>query len=531
MGHVRDDQRLVFSHQFDLSVLSMGWWSNEDIGLTEESLKTMSRYRKITTICCAAVFALGLAACGGGDDGIPVAERDAAVAAEQAKTQALQMEIDALRAQLGLDPAGDEKLDASVKDLQDEVKRLQDQIQAAADQDRMDQEKADTAAAAAMAAKLYAGIGAPTDDSNVAARRYAAYGGAGIEVKIGTDTDGSTATLMEDKKTMVAAHHGWEGMRFAKASSMADENSYEAMVYSNVGKPMEGDALGESVDQATLAGNASGVVIPSITRTTGTERIKQPESDPDGRTKFNFPGSYQGVSGTYSCALPAEGDTCTAAVASNGKGFTLGNGGTGGMWTFKPTDPDDKTMSTPDAAYSSYGWWIRTDADGKVIVSAFDTFKGTVPDGEAVTGIDLKGTAMYMGGAAGKYALSSSTGGTNDAGHFTADVMLSADFDENKISGMVDNFMGADGEMRNWSVELMKTDINPADGALTGLNGAGMPETKWTLDGTAAAASGEWSGALREMGKDDVPQVATGTFYSHYGSDGKIVGAFGANVQ
>ena len=481
----------------------------------------MSRYRNFTTICCAAVFALGLAACGGGDDGISVADRDAAVAAEQAKTDALQMEINALRAQLGLDPEDDPA--ASIQDLQDEVARLQGQIQAAADKARMDQEKADTAAAAAMAAKLYAGIGAP------AAARHAAYGTGDDASKIMVTIDGAAVPLSEDKKTMVAAHHGWEGMRFAKASSMADPNSYEAMVYSNVGKPMEGPKLTLTpagvVDQVDLT--AADVVIPSITRTTGTEMIKQPDSNPDGRTKFNFPGSFKGVSGTYSCDL-SDGGTCTAAVAS--KGFTL-SGADGGTWTFKPTDPEDKTMSIADVAYSSYGWWIRTDADGKVIVSAFHDFKGTVPDGEAVTGIDLKGTAMYMGGAAGKYALSSSTGGTNDSGHFTADVMLSADFDENKISGMVDNFMGADGEMRNWSVELMKTDINPADGALTGLNGAGMPETKWTLDGTAAAASGEWSGALREMGKDDVPQVATGTFYSHYGSDGKIVGAFGANVQ
>ena len=486
----------------------------------------MSRYRKITTICCAAVFALGLAACGGGDDGIPVAERDAAVAAEQAKTEALQMEIDALRAQLGLDPAGDEKLDASVKDLQDEVKRLQDQIQAAADQDRMDQEKADTAAAAAMAAKLYTGIIKPMGSiadgaENTRAAGYDGSNNNAFKVKIG---DSEAMTLSEDKDTMVAAHHGWEGMRFAKASSTADKISYEAMVYSNVGKPEEGMPLNltnEVVAQGDLT--AADVVIPSITRTTGTETIKKPTPNPDGRTIFNFPGSFKGVSGTYSCDL-SSGMTCTAAVADNGKGFTLS--GDGGTWTFKPTNPEDKTMSTPDAAYSSYGWWIRTDADGKVIVSAFDTFKGTDDGNGGVSNITaLNGTAVYMGGAAGKYALSSSTGGTNDSGHFTADVMLSADFNTEMISGTVDNFMGADGEMRNWSVELMKSGISN-DGDI------GSSEmTKWTIDGTTAAASGEWSGNLREMGKDGVPEVATGTFYSHYGSDGKIVGAFGANVQ
>ena len=145
MGHVRDDQRLVFSHQFDLSVLSMGWWSNEDIGLTEESLKTMSRYRKITTICCAAVFALGLAACGGGDDGIPVAERDAAVAAEQAKTEALQKELAALRTQLGLEDDGN--VGNSVAALQAEVTRLEGLVEA-------EEEKQAMANAAAMTAKL-----------------------------------------------------------------------------------------------------------------------------------------------------------------------------------------------------------------------------------------------------------------------------------------------------------------------------------------------------------------------------------------
>ena len=487
-------------------------------GLTEESLKTMSRYRNFTTICCAAVFALGLAACGGGDDGISVADRDAAVAAEQAKTDALQMEINALRAQLGLDPEDDPA--ASIQDLQDEVARLQGQIQAAADKARMDQEKADTAAAAAMAAKLYAGIGKPMGglaDGDLMTRA-AGYDGTdenAFKVKI---DDSGAMTLSEDKDTMVAAHHGWEGMRFAKASSTADPNSYEAMVYSNVGKPMEGAKLmltAGVVEQGELT--AADVVIPSITRTSGTEKIERPKSNPDGQTIFNFPGSYQGVSGTYSCTLPEAENNCTAAVALNGKGFTLG--GAGGTWTFKPSDPEDKTMSTPDAAYSSYGWWIRTDADGKVIVSAFDTFKGTTADTGAADISSLNGTAMYMGGAAGKYALSSSTGGTNDSGHFTADVMLSADFDENKISGMVDNFMGADGEMRNWSVELMKSDIGTSK------------MTKWTIDGTTAAASGEWSGNLREGGTDGVPKVATGTFYSHYGSDGKIVGAFGANVQ
>ena len=44
-------------------------------------------------------------------------------------------------------------------------------------------------------------------------------------------------------------------------------------------------------------------------------------------------------------------------------------------------------------------------------------------------------------------------------------------------------------------------------------------------------ASGEWSGTLYNNGDDGVPQVGTGTFYSTYGSEGKMVGAFGVDKQ
>ena len=72
------------------------------------------------------------------------------------------------------------------------------------------------------------------------------------------------------------------------------------------------------------------------------------------------------------------------------------------------------------------------------------TDRGDVPN---ATGLDaLEGTATYMGGAAGKYALRSSTGGTNDAGHFTARATLNADFSDDSITGTIDNFMGADGK-------------------------------------------------------------------------------------
>ena len=53
------------------------------------------------------------------------------------------------------------------------------------------------------------------------------------------------------------------------------------------------------------------------------------------------------------------------------------------------------------------------------------------------------------------------------------------------------------------------------------------------LTRTAADAAGQWSGNFSGTTDTDggVPEVATGTFYSEYGTAGKMVGAFGVNKQ
>ena len=141
------------------------------------------------------------------------------------------------------------------------------------------------------------------------------------------------------------------------------------------------------------------------------------------------------------------------------------------------------------------------------------------------------GTATYTGGAAGKYALRSSTGGTNDAGHFTANAMLEADFNDDMITGTIDGFVGADGESRDWSVELMESGVGDT-GIILGSDGTGdQMMTVWTIGGTDGDAAGGWQGTLQNNGDDGVPKVGTGTFYSEFGEAGKMVGAFGVNLQ
>ena len=412
---------------------------------------------------------------------------------------------------------------------------------------------------AATAAKLYAGVSMPVGDANTPAAtdRAAAYNDAGtptdatadtrILVTIGNGTDTpAPIVLSEDKETTVTANHGWAGKRYADP---AGGDMVEAYVYSNVEAPKQGRKFGSAaavtdtgayeyqladgaLAAASLTAAPANVAITGVTRTAGTETFKLPDPNPNNVQIITRSGSFHGVSGTYSCDTGAGRDgTCTAAVAAAG-GFTLGGTGT---WTFKPSSAEARVMESADTAYASYGWWLRKAAnDGPFTASAFHDVKGTVTALVDATLNALEGTATYMGGAAGKYALASSTGGTNDAGHFTARATLEADFGDGTaggtITGTIDSFMGADGMGRDWSVELKEASITAAAPIAT-LTRTDDNDTVWTIGETAAAASGEWSGALRNQGDDGVPQVATGTFYSEYGTAGKIVGAFGANVE
>ncbi len=501
----------------------------------------------------------GLAACGGGGGStdtsmMPTPEEmcDAAggrynddgtcSSAAEVQIEGLQAQIAALRTQLGLAPSDD--IGASITELQNELAALQKQVNDAADAE----DKATMEAAVATAAKLHAGISAPvgTVGTYTADDRIAGYNTAesAIVVQIGDGTSTATeptATLSADDDTMVAAHHGWTGTRYADPAGGAE---YEAIVYSNVEAPTMGRKFG-SADAVTPAGAyeyrlasgalpsaqfaAANVAFTGVTRTAGTEPFSLPDPNPTGADNILIPGSYHGVSGTYSCAPSDAAVGCSAAVAANG-GFTVSSADT---WTFTPSNAEARVMDAEDANYASYGWWLHKAAfETSFNASAFVDEVGTVA---AATDLDtLNGTATYVGGAAGKYALSSTTGGTNDAGHFTARATLEADFSvndgtdttTNAITGTLDMFMGADDQPRDWEVELMGSPITDEGG----IGGAAVG-TAWTIGGAAADESGSWSGTLRNNGTDGVPQVATGTFYTEYGTAGKMVGAFGANKQ
>ena len=420
------------------------------------------------------------------------------------------------------------------------------------------QENAD---ALAMARKLHAGISMPTaTDTGTADTRFAEYvttagtpAGASVgDIKI-TISDGAadTVALSEDKTATVAPLHGWTGQRFERSED--DEGTYEAIVYSHIEATM-GDKFGSTaavsddgdfeyridndgmlaVDTTANTAYVNLIGGSNFDHQAGVKRFPLPEPNPGGATIVTVRGTFHGVSGTYTCT-PASA-VCAANVS--GDGFELGTvptatnpafTGGGGAWMFKPTDANDRVTDSGDSSYPSFGWWLyKSEDDSDYTASSFVDRFGAA---DAASGLNpLNGTATYMGGAVGKYALTSSTGGTNDAGHFTARAKLDADFNDNTsttaITGTIDQFVGADGESRNWSVKLNGSAIS--DGGGIGTPTAG---TEWTIGETAADDAGNWTGSLQENGDDGVPTIATGTFYSTYGTAGKMVGAFGANKQ
>ena len=399
----------------------------------------------------------------------------------------------------------------------------------------------------ATATKLYAGIGA-TPLVVTGGHAVAVDATSGVWSVDPADVAPANLTnqaLTADEDTMVAANHGWEGSRHT-ASGDAVTGTYEAVIYSHLDDPTvtEGavfsatytlDATtGETADVTGLTGHTTGrVASPSFDQDAGLKAFKPGTND----IRIMLGGSYQGVPGTYYCTPTDRAVGCTADVAD--MGFTLA----GGTWTFKPTNPAMKLMDTSadDTEYASYGWWLHKSEDGDTYTaSAFAVYRGTAPTVEISA---LRGSATYTGGAAGKYSLRGDTGGTNDAGHFTADVTLEATFaDTHSISGTVDNFTGGDGESRDWSVALSPSVVDDAGPIAGALAADGTPDstdtgpqmTTWTIGDVAGDAAGQWSGNLHEEGDDGVPAIATGTFFSTFGdsgNDGRMVGAFGVNVD
>lgn len=490
----------------------------------------MSSRLKLAGVALLASFAL--AACGGGGGGTGSTPTGPTQAEQIAM---LQGQIDALREQLGLGP--DDVLSDSVSDLQEELAELRQQAKDR--QDALDADAAKANSALAKALKAAIDIAKVAGDGTTAAvitptmiPVLDADGEAGTDE--GTEVDTVAITLK--KGDAVGSLGNWKGTDYAgmeAPTGAAAKNTGMARMYSNQG----------AAKAITFASEA-GAGVHGLTARTGA-----PVGDYDvpagdntniggfsttGTTSYDaedtVSGTFMKAPGTYTC-IATGGCTMAATEA----GVTVVDA----QWTFTPAA--GATLQQPDAQYLQFGWWVRKDKDGPTHAGVL--YREVVPQvGTAtlVTIVDsapLVGKASYAGAAAGKFAISDPLrAGHDNAGHFTANAKLDADFKAtgSTLSGMIDGFRLNDGsDDPGWSVELQKTGWDGTDKFATSAT-RDDDQTVWSINGAKGGASGAWEAQMFDENANDnsnVPTSVVGSFSSKIGSTHSMVGAFGAEKE
>ncbi len=395
------------------------------------------------------------------------------------------------------------------------------------------------------------------------------------------ETENPQAVTLEPKSGTVATLGGdWKGMDFAKTEGTGSSayTSDEARVYHNQGAPervpFSGGTNGKYNVVASGVDPLSGTDISSagfyagggtaavnLAGTSVSDMIEIPSFADEGtkryptgtnREAYEVAGTYDGAPGMYYC-VPTSGLLCSSTI-NDGELEGLG----GGTWYFKPNS--GAMVSSPDNTYLYFGWWVSKDKDGvptaasafvgNVATPAIAADAGDIRFGWASSSPPTAGTATYTGAAVGKYAYRDISGGTAHGGHFTASAELKAKFGPtttagNGVTGTIDNFRLNDGTTDpGWSVSLNRASWGNGGGAIAASSeddadavGYAPANTTWSINGNAAAKSGTWSGTMYDEKPGDapdgdgsnIPTVVTGTFYSEFSSEGRMVGAFGAN--
>ena len=439
------------------------------------------------------------------------------------------------------------------------AKKIADRNQAIVDKKEADD------ARAALGKAMLAALGAPatpvgttgalanidlttpdTDLSNGLTINAAAGAGA-----LANATNPDDVTLTSDA---TGRHGDWSGRDYAHSAGTGDAMvTNEARVYANQGpdgtQPFSTAQTGGKYALVTT-GNLEGwleltapdgAAPPSRARAARfNHQGTQNHAIPTNNVALIFSGTYDGADGQFRCT-----GTCTSA--NDGKD---GPSELGGTWHFKPNA--GAMVRQPDADYLYYGWWVSKDSDGDP--TAASAFTGTAGTIAALTNDPVSavtGSATYSGNAAGKFAMTNPLDGSGNGGHFTADAELTAKFGSNDapnnggVSGMIDNFRLNDGsDDPGWSVTLNRAPWGTA-GAFTSsadTTNTTADGTVWSINGNAASESGSWSGQMYDElpglttatppgDGSNIPTTVTGTFYSEFSANGRMVGAFGADKQ
>ena len=318
---------------------------------------------------------------------------------------------------------------------------------------------------------------------------------------------------------------------------------------------------------------ANWVLIASPEFSTAGRKTHTMADDPDTKdvdeSMVSVMGTFDGVSGTYTCTGTGA-DVCVssrlvgdseASTPDEGAAYVLLGGGGSAGWTFTPHDPNAMTtLGDPTAAamFVTYGYWMRelSGDDGWTDVRPLSEIRqNSVAHANGVAQA-IKGSATYTGGAAGMYAIYYPVAAGSSSGHWTANAMLTADFDEQMVSGELTGFM-AEGQAMDWKVELLEAKINAADPApdpalrgvdVDGTGGFQLDGSKhgfaaaengtvWTMGGMDGEKTGSWYGDFwaandgtvdtTAIANNPAPAAATGVFWAEHGDTARMTGAFG----
>ncbi len=328
----------------------------------------------------------------------------------------------------------------------------------------------------------------------------------------GTDYAGMVGTGTAKTTGMYRRYSNQEEAKSVSFASEAGEAVHELPRYT----------FSTPAGDYALTGDGTSAADPEVSTeiggfpTTGTHDYEEDDT---------VTGTYMGGAGTYKCVA----DACTSN-AEGAAGIDLSAG-----WTFTPSG--GSMVQDKDDAYLHFGWWIRKDSkdDPTHAGVLYGMMNATLVDSTTINSDVLIGPARYIGKAAGKFAVSDPLRpGEDNAGHFTANAELMADFKETEstLGGTIDTFRLNDGSADpGWSVELQKAMFDDTDNAFKTADTPTGDQTVWSIGGNKGAAAGSWEAQMYDdKAADDTnePQSVVGSFNAAISSTHSMVGAFGA---
>ena len=269
----------------------------------------------------------------------------------------------------------------------------------------------------------------------------------------------------------------------------------------------------------------SKVAVPAPS---GSVTLMGDNEDTEDVKENEYSGTFDGAEGTFTCTGTVA-DGC-AVMIEDGEITTMVN-------VYFTPDDEDVMVKEDDADYLNYGFWLKrtTDEDGVLTYNEVETFAGSlIPATTSVA--DVVGTAEYNGGATGVYVKNvynpDRTIASATAGFFTADVELMAYFggpdvnatQEDTVTGTIDQFVLEHGEDNMWSVAL-EGRITETDSTVTGTaNGGGDPGS---FDATFHGPTPPTESMVDNEAFTVAPGSVVGEFNANF-SDGTAAGGFGA---